>query len=1050
MFVKKLVEKASFVKKPGGTDGLKPEDVDPRLIFHYGIPSGANLFAYNNTKKILAISVGDGRIKLFGKNGSQALLESPELLPSKFLQFIENQEILVNTNSNNHIEVWDLEKRCLSYIHDFKKEITSCTSMFHAPYMYFGDSAGNVSVFKVNQETTIIEQMKYHIPLSASHGNSGQVPADIAVIHILPQPTAESKRVLIIYTDGFMTLWDIQDSKAIFTAGGTTLQATSHETKKVTAATWACPFGSKVVVGYSNGEIFMWSIPAPLHSKVEQTKEKDPYAQNGPLIKLNLGYKLDKIPIAKLRWDHADGKASRLYVIGSSDYASANLLQVVLLNDTIESRTIKLGLHTHESPIDLEIVSSFNPQCKQKNNSLLLLGKSGHIYTYDDYLIERYLLQCQSKSSPSLPKEIKVKLPFADTSITVARFVQDNPHLLYLKDQDYDSLAKDILPLFPFETTQKDGTSSNSTQPRGLSKAKNLYITGHDNGAIRIWDVSCPLMRPILSVTQQSEEDTSLSGVPLTALYCTSDLQIFVSGDQGGLIRMYKFKPELFAPETSFLSLQGVSKKGSVIQSIKLLQVNGAVLFINSSQNAKYLAVGTDQGYVCLINLEGPTLLYERHFASELSTGIISLQSVTCSLHGFEKNVLVAATKDSSVVALETESGNTLNTNMIRPKKPSRALYMQILDGLEVSGRCPNTSERTETIKGNFDSLQSKQQVVVVCSEKAVYVYSLVHILQGIKKVHNKKKFHSSSCCWASILESPGSGLILLFSSGKIEIRSLPELSLLKETSVRGVRPSIPKQNSISNTLVCFSVNGDMILVEGDQEAFFISVSLQKDIYRFLDDASQVHSHDLTVVQESSHIIHKEKKKGLFGSVIKDIKGTKAKSETDVEVEDAKESIEALSTIFSVANFLEEVDSEEKSAGKDDTDLDIDDIDIEDPGEKQKGYGVMAALNKQNLADTFQTFKGRFKHMKVKTDKKSTNEVMQDEKGDSVDQIKKKYGYTSTGEPCVATVAKTKLTENLKKLQGIGLKSSEMQDTARSFSSMAKEVLRFTENDKRS
>lgn len=57
----------------------------------------------------------------------------------------------------------------------------------------------------------------------------------------------------------------------------------------------------------------------------------------------------------------------------------------------------------------------------------------------------------------------------------------------------------------------------------------------------------------------------------------------------------------------------------------------------------------------------------------------------------------------------------------------------------------------------------------------------------------------------------------------------------------------------------------------------------------------------------------------------------------------------------------------------------------------------MAALNKQNLADTFQTFKGRFKHMKVKADKKSTNEVMQDEKGDSVDQIKKKYGYTSAG-----------------------------------------------------
>ena len=52
-------------------------------------------------------------------------------------------------------------------------------------------------------------------------------------------------------------------------------------------------------------------------------------------------------------------------------------------------------------------------------------------------------------------------------------------------------------------------------------------------------------------------------------------------------------------------------------------------------------------------------------------------------------------------------------------------------------------------------------------------------------------------------------------------------------------------------------------------------------------------------------------------------------------------------------------------------------------------------------------------------------------------------------EPGAANAAKTKLSENLKKLQGISLKTTEMQDTARSFSSMAKEVLRFAENDKK-
>lgn len=41
------------------------------------------------------------------------------------------------------------------------------------------------------------------------------------------------------------------------------------------------------------------------------------------------------------------------------------------------------------------------------------------------------------------------------------------------------------------------------------------------------------------------------------------------------------------------------SKKGSnPIQSIKLVKVNGAVLSISTSEDSKYFAVGSDQGYV--------------------------------------------------------------------------------------------------------------------------------------------------------------------------------------------------------------------------------------------------------------------------------------------------------------------------------------------------------------------------------------------------------------------------------------------------------------------
>ena len=37
-------------------DGLKGSDVDPRLVFHQGVPSGGAKFAYDNIQKILALS----------------------------------------------------------------------------------------------------------------------------------------------------------------------------------------------------------------------------------------------------------------------------------------------------------------------------------------------------------------------------------------------------------------------------------------------------------------------------------------------------------------------------------------------------------------------------------------------------------------------------------------------------------------------------------------------------------------------------------------------------------------------------------------------------------------------------------------------------------------------------------------------------------------------------------------------------------------------------------------------------------------------------------
>ncbi|XP_057994797.1 uncharacterized protein LOC110660741 isoform X3 [Hevea brasiliensis] len=1020
MFVKKLVEKASSLKKPGGnSEGLKPNDVEPRLTFHYGIPSGANMLAYDSIQKILAISTRDGRIKLFGKGNTQILLECPEAAPSKFLQFIQNKGILLNVTSKNHIEVWDVNKKLLCKVHVFKEDITSFTVMQHCPYMYLGDAVGNILVLKLDEETCAIEPMKYTIPLPASHGNPAEATSNAAVLHILPQPKAESKRVLIVFTDGLITLWEIRESKSIFTTGGSLLHSQYNGTKKVTSACWACPFGSKLAVGYSNGEIFIWSIPATPNSSTEITS--DSITQSAPLYKLNLGYKSDKIPIASLKWLQADGKASRLYIMGASDLASTNLLQVILLNEHTETPTIKLGLHLSEPCIDMEIISNSGDQSKHKQDSFLVLGKSGHIYLYDDCQIEKYLLQTQSRGSPSLPKQVMVKMPFADSSITVAKFITQNPCMLSFGDKDYLLFSKNTPSLFPFEANTKDGTPTNPVPFSGFAKIKNLYITGHSDGAINFWHASCPFFIPIVSLKQQSEDDLSLSGIALTALYFDGNSRILISGDQSGMVRIFKFKPEPYATENSFMSFPGSSKRGNhhIIQSLKLVKVNGSVLSMNISHNSGHLAVGSDQGYVSLIDVEGPTLLYQKHIASEISTGIISLQFETCNLHGFEKNALVVATKDSSVLAVDVNTGNMLSTSTVHPKKPSKALFMQILGQQDVLAGGSNVSNGSDLSEGNPVEDSPKQSSLLICSEKAVYVYSLNHAVQGVKKVYYKKKFHSSLCCWASVFCGASDvGLVLLFTTGKIEIRSLPDLSLIRESSMRGFTYASPKLNSLPDSSICCSHDGELVMVNGDQEMFLVSVLLQNEQFRFLDCFSQVYRRDLMPLQEgfaSGAMAQKEKKKGIFSSVIKDIKGSKPKQVSEVETEDTKESIEELSMIFSTANFACNAENSNSIV----IDTDRNDLDI-----------------------------GKIKHMKVKNEKNINKEEEQDEKAGAVDQIKKKYGFSSSSETSAAKMAESKLHENVRKLQGINQRATEMQDTAKSFSAMARELLRTAEKDK--
>ncbi|KAL5706115.1 hypothetical protein ACHQM5_024323 [Ranunculus cassubicifolius] len=979
MFVKKLVEKASIKKPAGIVNGIKPTELNPRLVFHHGIPSGSLSLAYDCIQKILAISTQDGRIKLLGKDNTQSLLQSDQPIPSKFMRFLENHGILFRVTMQNQIEVWDIERKELCDVYMFKEEITA---------------------FTVIQQTFFL--------------------------------------VLIIFRDGLIVLWGIEESSVILAMGGNLLSL-SNDTKRVTSACWVCPFGSKVVIGYSNGELFIWSVPILANSCGSVVDKELSSSQNAPICKLNLGYKMDKIPIDSLKWVYGEGKTSRLYVYGNSTSSSANMFQIVLLNEQTASRTIKLTLPLSETCLDMEIISCTSDQSKKKQNILLVMLKFGRLCMYDDSVIEKSLTQSNSRPHFDLPKEIIVRLPFTESRITMARFIVDDSN--FLNDEDYNLLVKTFPGLLSIETRAKDESYSNSPHFSGFSKIKNMYVTGHDDGTINFWDVSSPLLLPVASIKQQNEDDQSLSGAHVTALYFDISSRILLSGDQSGMVRIFKFKPEPFSTENSFFSLQGSSKKGSsnIVNTVKYVKVNGVVNIINMDRRSRNFAVGCDKGYVYVIDIEAATIVFQSNVTSEVCNDITSLQFETCAFHGFEKHVLLVGTKDSSVLALESDTGNTLSETAVSPKKHAKSLFMQIIDvidNLDSNGR-------------NSFEASKHHSYLLLCNEKTVYIYSLTHVVQGIKKVLYKKKFHGT-CCWASTFYNHDSGvaLALLFPGGKIEIRSLPDLSLLKENTIRG----FTYQNSL-----CSSSDGELISVNGDQEVFFVSLLLRKEIYRSLSPIGHVYKKGIIAHEEdslSAPIIHKEKKRGIFSSVIKDLTSNKAKPELEIKVENSSVNIaEDLLSTFSISNFPldKEITDNSLADKEDEVELNIDDIDFED--EKPKGQNTIAGINKQKIASKFLAIKGKLKQKMAKSEKIDVKAVQEDEKVDSIDQIKKKYGFASSGasDSSVGKMAENKniLHENLRKLQDINLRSTEMKDTAQSYSAMAKEMLRSAEKDKR-
>ncbi|KAJ7554173.1 hypothetical protein O6H91_06G129300 [Diphasiastrum complanatum] len=1030
MFVKRIIQKATS-EFPSQVGSLKGLHVEPRLIYHYGIPATASILAYDPLQHLLAIATSDGRIKLFGGDGVEGLLHSNSQASSRFLEFMDNRGILVHITTHNHIELWSLEKRQLVHVRKWATAITAFAVIQGSPFMYIGDESGAVLVLEYNQEDQLLSRMPYCIPAHIVLGETTK-SEDIggpSVVSILPQPESLYSRVLIVYGNGLICLWGLHECLVLAIRGGTEAQYRKFTTymasgsvpipslhsisddedeeKEICCACWACPAGSIVAVGYTDGDIYLWGLPVTSKGKGQMVLENSDSAffSHTPILKLELSQGVPRMPVVVLRWC-ADGKgeAGRLYVFGGHQLGRSEVLTVLPLElsngEFAEKVSSYLELPLHGAFSDVILLPTAASNSSIVASAVLVLTAPGKLDIYDEVDITNCLKSANTLSSNSLPASVPFKLPLTNSSVTAAKLVLlpvggTVANILSQIPIAFKSYVPPILKSgikWPvIGGTASFGVSARESEPR------TLYITGHEDGSVNMWDISSMSMFLVASLEMQCHaEARSNSHSAISAIDFCAFTGLLAVGSEDGLVSLYTLSTELREIKCHFVNTRMKHSEKSFncaagLQCLAVLDVHhSSIQSVVISKVTSCLAIGDEHGLVSLFELNSFSLYYQGKCFPDGSTGIVAIHlfrsmSAHAAPHSSafsEKchsgSVAYILAKDSSMVAIDIISGAFVGSGPLHPRNPSIAVSMHLLDSSGAPATLSRTKKRSkeptsedpefllsvdaqentanvpqsptaqrheehsvdEEFCSSDSAISSNELLLLLCSEDCLRLYAAAAVTKGDRSTVRKVKL-SGHCYQAELFESRTvniHGLVLLYKSGIIEFRSLPDMELLKEQSLSLCLNWRFELSLRSMKVSTCSVHGRIALIDGD-ELMYLSLIEEEDALRL---PSSPHLYDKVVAAATNAALtapfHSVKRKSqiqdLLGGVIKELRSSVGSSDQFP----ANHAASELHTLFAREPFqMSNVQTNSAESNLDEPlakltapSLEIDDIEIED------------------------------------------------------------------------------------------------------------------------
>lgn len=440
----------------------------------------------------------------------------------------------------------------------------------------------------------------------------------------------------------------------------------------------------------------------------------------------------------------------------------------------------------------------------------------------------------------------------------------------------------------------------------------------------------------------------------------------------------------------------------------------------------------------------------------ELVSGMTkSTDSSSKTPAGGTEELIFVLTKDASIYAVDGKSGNVVSSKPMQLKKKSIPLSFYVIESQETVHRSveepqPPTeatlrndlsqngaqgSDKHETqedlLGSNPPALSLKELFILLCCNDALHIYSAKSIVQGESKSIYKVEL-SKPCSWTTVLKKDTQvcGVVVFYQTGELEIRSLPDLELVKNFSLISDLRWNFKANM--DKMTSSTENGQIVLVNGCEVAFMSLLEGEND-FRIPESLPNLHDEVLAAAANAAIGVSADSKRkegihngGILGGIVKGFKGLKSKNDSP-----SKSNINNLEDVFKKNPISEPLTAPHE---EEDLELSIDDIEIDDEPEPLPSTSSHGVHNPEK-------------------DEKSKREKLFDGDDDfkprvrTREEIIAKYRKAEDASSA-AGQARDKLLERQEKLERISRRTEDLRNGAEDFASLANELVKAMEKRK--